>query len=491
MKLKTYITLLFICCGIFYLNAQAQVLGFGSNPGNLNMYKYVPSGITGPAPLVIALHGCTETALEYAHETGWDKLADRHLFYVIYPEQVIANNSSLCFNWFDTTDVNRNMGEALSIKQMRDYMVANYDIDTTRIFVTGLSAGAAMTVAMLAAYPELFHKGAEMSGLPYKAATSVLTTTYAEDGLVTNIPSQWRALVRAQNPTYTGPFPKLAIFHGTADFVVNINNATELIKQWTNLNHADQIVDSTYNSFQGNANVEQTIYNDSSNNPVVYYYKITGMPHGIAIDTGSCPRQGGAIATYSIEEHKFHSTYWAADFFGILKQPYIITGSILVNQYAANIVYSVPNTIGSTYNWTVPTHAQIVGGQGTNSITVNFDTISGNVSVTETTAAGCINDEASLYVLVNSTNGVVNIAKQNGKIVFCSADNSLLMTNFNLSELKSIVIYNSVGEKMSVSYNVIGNKIFLKNKFSTGIYFADLIGEFGQGNCKMLVLPTQ
>ena len=491
MKFKKLFTFLFFISLTSVLFSQTQVTGFGSNPGNLNMYDYVPTGISGAVPLVIAMHGCTQNALEYAQQTGWDKLADRHKFYVVYPEQVSANNSNLCFDWYDTTNINKNVGEALSIKQMRDYMVAHFTIDTTKIYVTGLSAGAAMTVVMLATYPELFHKGAEMSGLPYKSATSVYASSNAMYGYVMKTPAQWGALVKAQNPTYTGPFPKLAIFHGTNDFVVNINNATELIKQWTYLNHADQIADSTNNSFQGNANVQQTIYNDSLNNPIVYFYKVTGMPHGIAVDTGSCPRQGGKTASYSIEENKFHSTYWAADFFGILTFPYSIMGPILVNQYAANVNYSVPFTSGSTYNWTVPTHANIVSGQGTNSISVNFDTISGNVSVTETTSSNCINDPSELYVNVNSTNGIAILSRTNPKLLYCNADNSLIVSNFNPNEIKNFFIYNSVGEKMPVSYRVNRNKIFLNDKLPAGLYFANLIENNKQLNCKMLVFPER
>ncbi len=402
MKILNTLTAV-VSAGLISTNILSQSLtpvsSFGSNPGSLNMYTYVPTGISSPAALVVAMHGCTETAAIYAAQSGWDKLADRHKFYMVYPEQISANNSSMCFNWFDATDQSRSQGEALSIKQMVDYMKSHYSIDTTKIFVTGLSAGAGMTSVMLAAYPEIFNKGAIMAGLPYKAATSSATAGNAMYGWVTKTPAQWSALVKNENPSYTGPFPHAAIFHGTSDLVVNINNATELIKQWTDLNNADQTADSTNTSFQGNSLVEETIYNDNANKPVVYYYKITSMGHGISLDTGSCPRQGGTTGTYALEEH-FNSTYQAAHFFNILKNPYSITGAIQVNENATNVTYSVVNTAGSTYSWAVPAGAIIAGGQGTHSITVNFATASGNVTVQETTGAGCKNDIASLYVTV-------------------------------------------------------------------------------------------
>jgi poly(hydroxyalkanoate) depolymerase family esterase len=378
-------------------SALTPVASFGSNPGNLTMYSYVPSGLSGTVALVVAMHGCSQTASTYATQSGWGKLADRHKFIVIYPEQITANNSSKCFNWFDATDQSKDQGEALSIKQMVDYMKLHYAIDTTQIFVTGLSAGAGMTSVMLATYPAVFNKGAIMAGLPYKASSSSSTAGLAMGGYVVKTPAQWSALVKGQNSTYTGPFPHVAIFHGTFDLTVNVNNATELIKQWTDLNNADQTADVTNSSFQGNTAVEQTIYNDNLNNPVVYYYKIAGMGHAISLDTGSCPRQGGVTGTYAIETN-FHSTYWAANFFGIITNPYLISGLTPVVPNSNNNTYSVANTSGSSYQWTVPVGASIVSGQGTHSILVNWGQTAGFITVQETTTANCKNDVASLYV---------------------------------------------------------------------------------------------
>lgn len=375
------------------------VPSFGSNPGNLSMFTYVPVGISGSVPVVIAMHGCSQSASIYATESGWNKLADRHKFIMIYPEQVSANNSSKCFNWFEAADQSKNQGEALSIKQMADYIQLNYSIDPAKIFVTGLSAGAGMTSVMLAAYPEVFNKGAIIAGIPYKASSSASTASFAMGGYIVKTPAQWGTLVRNENPSYTGPFPDVAIFHGSADLTVNIINAAELIDQWTDLNSADQTADATNSAFQGNTSVEQKIYTNNLNNPVVYYYKITGMGHGISVNTGPCPRQGGTTGTYTLEKN-FHSTYWAADFFDLITDPYPISGAIQVAQNVTNIVYSVVNTSGSTYAWTVPVGASIVSGQGSNSILVNFGTSSGSISVEETTSGSCKNDIATLYVTV-------------------------------------------------------------------------------------------
>ncbi len=436
-------------CLLFGLTATAQssltpVASFGSNPGNLNMYCYVPSGTLQSVPLVVALHGCGQTANIFATQTGWNKLANLHKFIVVYPEQLAINNSGTCFNWFDATDQSRGQGEALSIKQMVDYMELNYNIDSTKIFVTGLSAGAGMTSVMLGAYPEIFNKGAIMAGVPYKASSSSLTAAVAMGGYVIQTPAQWSALVKNENPNYLGPFPHVAIFHGTYDLTVNINNTTELVKQWTDLNNADQTADLTNSAFQGNAFVEQTIYKDNTNNPVVYCYKIAGMPHGIAIDTGVCPKKGGATGTYALEVY-FHSTYWAADFFGILTNLNSIFGPILVVPNATNITYSVTNTVGSTYVWTVPTGATIVNGQGTNSVTVNFGTNAGDVSVQETTGTGCINDVAYLHVTINMTTELSDSENVIGVSFYPNPVKDLLTINANENKKCEVSLYNALG----------------------------------------------
>ena len=76
---------------------------------------YVPPGLSGPAPLVVVLHGCTQNAAVYDHGSGWSRLADRHGFLLLFPEQQRANNPMLCFNWFSGNDSQRGMGEAASI----------------------------------------------------------------------------------------------------------------------------------------------------------------------------------------------------------------------------------------------------------------------------------------------------------------------------------------------------------------------------------------
>src|SRR5215831_21270191 len=126
-----------------------ELTGFGANPGNLRMFAYAPEHLPSNAPLVIALHGCTQTADEYDHGTGWSSLADNLGFALVYPQQQSANNPKNCFSWFLQGDIVRGHGEALSIREMVEHAIATFAIDRRKIFVTGLSAGGAMASVML------------------------------------------------------------------------------------------------------------------------------------------------------------------------------------------------------------------------------------------------------------------------------------------------------------------------------------------------------
>src|SRR5258708_35583839 len=109
----------------------------------------------------------------YDFGAGWSTLAKHYGFALLMPQQQAFNNANGCFNWFNPEDTERDRGEACSISQMIAYAVKEIGIDRERIFVTGLSAGGAMTSVMLATYPEVFAGRAIIAGLPYGVATNV------------------------------------------------------------------------------------------------------------------------------------------------------------------------------------------------------------------------------------------------------------------------------------------------------------------------------
>ena len=110
-----------------------QVTSFGSNPGALAMFAYTPAARPPQAPLVVALHGCTQTANDYFTHSGRAELADTYRFAVVFPQQSSANKTLLCCTWFDPTKDRRGAGEAASVKSMVDYEKAHLSIDPARV----------------------------------------------------------------------------------------------------------------------------------------------------------------------------------------------------------------------------------------------------------------------------------------------------------------------------------------------------------------------
>ncbi|WP_419992859.1 alpha/beta hydrolase family esterase [Streptomyces boninensis] len=286
------------------------VTGFGSNPGNLSMYAYVPEGLPQGRPVVLALHGCTQSAEDYYSHSGWQKYADAHRFAVVFPQTTAANNANSCFNWFQPADTARDKGEALSLKQMTDYAKKTYGSD--KAYLTGLSAGGAMTAAMLAAYPGEYAGGSIASGLPAGCATDVTSAYTCMYTGASKTPQQWGDAVRAAAGGHSGPWPKVAIWHGTADTTVKPSNATASRDQWTNVHGISQTPTRT-STLPGGTDVAE--YDDAQGNPVVATYTISGMRHGLAVDPGSAAEQCGSTGTYYLDT--VCSTYYTAKFWGI------------------------------------------------------------------------------------------------------------------------------------------------------------------------------
>ncbi|ALN81195.1 esterase, PHB depolymerase family protein [Lysobacter antibioticus] len=291
--------------------ALTEVTGFGSNPGNLRMYKYVPPGLPADAPLVVALHGCAQSAASYDAETGWELLAQRWHFALLLPQQQSANNANACFNWFESGDSTRDQGEALSIKQMIERMRSDHASAADRVYVTGLSSGGAMTAVMLATYPEVFAGGAILAGIPYRCALGSSAAFSCMSPGTDLTPAQWGDKVRAAS-SHAGPWPIVSIWHGDADYVVRPANQAESLQQWTNVHGIDAVAD-VEDSIAG---YPHKVYRDAAGQARVETYSITGMGHGTPVDPGSGESQCGTAGAYVLDVN-LCSSYYIGRFWGL------------------------------------------------------------------------------------------------------------------------------------------------------------------------------
>ncbi len=273
-----------------------ELTAFGPNPGNLRMLVHVPERLPRMAPLVVALHGCSQIADEYDYGTGWSSLADRLGFAVVYPEQQPANNPKNCFSWFLPGDIARGHGEALSIRQMVEHTIARFGVDRHRVFVTGLSAGGAMAAVMLATYPEVFVGGAIIAGLPYGCARSV---QQAFEAMFTEQSHSAHALgdrVRAAS-RHRGPWPKISVWHGTADPIVKPSNAEDIIRQWTNVHGLSAT--PSYGELIGNHT--RRVWNDANGDALIEAFSISGMAHGVPLASTMGEDSCGAAGSFFLD----------------------------------------------------------------------------------------------------------------------------------------------------------------------------------------------
>lgn len=289
--------------------ALAPFNGDFANPGSLRFLSFVPDALPTRAPLVVVLHGCTQTAAGYDRGAGWTTLAAQLGFAVLYPEQTRANNGNLCFNWFEAEDTTRGLGEPASIVAAVGAMVARHGLDPARVFVTGLSAGGAMTAVMLATYPDVFAGGAVIAGLPFGVANGV---PEALSAMASPVALDGRALgdrVRAASG-YGGAWPRVSIWHGGSDRTVSARNGEALTRQWLNVHGiGDAAPDESSDGIHG-----LSIWRNGGGVAVVELNRIDGMAHGTPLDAGA---DGQVAGPYMLDVGVASSARIAA-FFGLI-----------------------------------------------------------------------------------------------------------------------------------------------------------------------------
>lgn len=312
--MKTTVILPFLL--IFPLSVFSQLTDItgklADNKGDLNAYIHEPfKKPTKNVPLVLVLHGCNQDVKEISTGSGWNELADSLGFYVLYPEQKASNNMFKCFNWFLKDDQEKDKGEIASIHEMVRYAVSHYSIDTSRIFIYGVSAGAAMSVNFMACYPDEIKSGAILAGTAYKQVDSPMQsfsemrqpTSFSEENL--------RKKLYSQDSLYKGEFPLLIVVHGTDDKVVNYGNGEVLVKQWKTVfkivSESEQKVATGANS----PTITRKDYKDATDRSVIIFYTADQWGHYLMIDPGPGPKQGGELSKHA-KDGDFFSTYQIA-----------------------------------------------------------------------------------------------------------------------------------------------------------------------------------
>ncbi|VDB83032.1 unnamed protein product [Peniophora sp. CBMAI 1063] len=215
-----------------------EITDFGANPNNVGMFVYRPETVESNPALIVASHYCTGTAQLYFNQTLFAQLAETYGYVVLFPS---SPHSGTCFDVSSTETLTHDGGsDSLGIVSAVRYAIANWGVDASRVFAAGTSSGAMMTSVLAGAYPDVFAAGVVDSGVAYGCFAlpdqpEDSWNSQCSTGELIKTGIEWAQQVKAGFPEYTGEYPKMQVWHGTADTALYPQNFYEEIKQWTTI----------------------------------------------------------------------------------------------------------------------------------------------------------------------------------------------------------------------------------------------------------------
>ncbi len=255
-----------------------------TNRAGTRAYKlYIPGGYVGQeVPLIVMLHGCTQSPDDLAAGTRMNALAEEHTFLVAYPAQAATANSSRCWNWFKGADQRRGRGEPSIIAGITCEVLGEYHVDPGRVYVAGMSAGGAMAAIMGATYPDLYAAVGIHSGLAPGAADDLSSAFSAMQG---------GGPATARRDVPTGGSPRIVpaiLFHGDRDTTVHPRNAEHLLAHhWAVTGGTTPRATTSRGQVPGGHAYTSATYRDAGGRAIVELWTIHGLGH--AWSGGSLP----------------------------------------------------------------------------------------------------------------------------------------------------------------------------------------------------------
>ncbi|MFO8044410.1 MAG: PHB depolymerase family esterase [Halomonas sp.] len=257
---------------------------YHNHAGTRDYKLYLPSGYQGQAlPLVVMLHGCTQSPDDFAAGTDMNRLAEEQQLCVLYPAQPMTANRSKCWNWFKAEDQQREGGEPAILAGMTREVIDTYELDASRVYVAGLSAGGAMATTLAMTYPDLYAAVGVHSGLPHGVAQSLPDALGAMQGGTRPLGG---GMLRASE--WSSEVPAI-IFHGDQDTTVHPCNADRVAAQYA----ASRRAGETARPGSARVTVEQgrvasghdytrTTHHDAKGEPRLEQWRVMGAGHAWA-----------------------------------------------------------------------------------------------------------------------------------------------------------------------------------------------------------------